>query len=212
MNSPRRLATAASACHCSMGRLCRVVLILLSGGPWVGPCVASGTAPSSPKAEAGACEPQCHPKPPNTTGHKSLEASAEFPACNESVWTCKGKDCWVWNLYENDTIAESTCTGKDCWDWTSAGSKCEHAPWRSVSRPTFTECMTLISSLKLRPAASSRPRLSAFEVLLHMCGAVGFTLVWATGTIVLGGITYELCKAWYGRPPPFAVAACEWGL
>ena len=148
-------------------------------------CVASGTAPSSPKAEA----------------------SAEFPACNESVWTCKGKDCWVWNLYENKTIAESTCAGKDCWDWTGGGSKCEHAPWRLVPPPAYTECMTLISSLKLRPVASSRPRLSAFEHLLHMCRAVAFALVWITGTVVLGGITYELCKAWYGRPPPFAVAA-----
>ena len=37
---------------------------------------------------------------------------------------------------------------------------------------------------------------------------VAFALVWMTGTCALGGITYELCKWWYGRTPPFAVAAC----
>ena len=34
-----------------------------------------------------------------------------------------------------------------------------------------------------------------------------FSFVWMTGTCALGGGTYELCKAWYGQPPPFAVAA-----
>ena len=33
------------------------------------------------------------------------------------------------------------------------------------------------------------------------------SLVWLIGTCALGGITYELCKWWYGRTPPFAVAA-----
>ena len=34
---------------------------------------------------------------------------------------------------------------------------------------------------------------------------VAFSLVFA---FALGGITHELCKWWYGRPPPFAVVAC----
>ena len=34
---------------------------------------------------------------------------------------------------------------------------------------------------------------------------VAFSLLFA---FALGGITHELCKWWYGRPPPFAVVAC----
>lgn len=125
--------------------LCRVVLILLSGGPCVGPCVASGTAPSSPKAEAGACEPQCHPKPPTTTGFdRGLFASIELESALES-------------------------------------------------------------------AASSRPRRSAVRVLRDICAALGFTLVWMTGTFFLGGVTSELFNRWYGRwygrPLPLTAAA-----
>ena len=35
---------------------------------------------------------------------------------------------------------------------------------------------------------------------------VALSLVWITA-FALGVLTYELCKAWYGRPPPFAVPA-----
>ena len=172
--------------------------------------MASGTAPSSPKAEAGACEPQCHPKPPNTTGHKSLEASAEFPACNESVWTsCK-----------DESVLQAPVRGGS--SPTGAGSTESDTSERSVPCPSrncswkydcflegfdrgLSSCMRPESALE--SASSSRPRRSALiEVVLDMCGRLAFSFVWMTGTFFLGGITFELCKAWYGRPPPLAAS------
>ena len=187
----------------------RVVLILLSGGPWVGPCVASGTAPSSPKAEAGACEPLSHPKPPNTAGHKGLEAFAEFLACNEKAWTsCK-----------DESVPQAPVRGGS--SPTGAGSTKRDTSEPSVSCPTRNcswkdDCFLkglnhgLSTIIKLdyafESAALSR-RSALIEVLLDICARLGFSLVCVTGTLFLGGITFELCKAWYGRSPPLAAAA-----
>ena len=71
--------------------------------------------------------------------------------------------------------------------------------------PGLAASMELNSALE--SAASSRPRRSAFRVLLDICASVGFCLVWLFDTCFLGVCTFELCKARYGGPPPFAAVA-----
>lgn len=140
-----------------------------------------------------------------------MEASAEFPTCSESVWTsCKDE-----SVLQAPVQDGSSPTG--------AGSTEREASERSVSRPTTTHCSSkdvcflegfdrgLLASMELNSAlesaASSRPRRSAFRVLLDICASVGFCLVWLFDTCFLGVCTFELCKARYGGPPPFAAVA-----
>ena len=134
-----------------------------------------------------------------------MEASAELPACSESVWTsCKGE-----SVLQAPVQDGSSPTG--------AGSTEREASGRSVSRPTTTHCSWkdvcfsegfdrgLLASMEENSALeSSRPRRSAFRVLLDICASVGFGLVWLFDTVFLGVCTVELCTARYGGLPPFA--------